>query len=394
MNDPSEVNLVLDLGTSVGKYLYQLLNGRIKHLIMSSESIKLNGVPNNSCNSFGSPEDNAWVRLAENGSIYAVGRLAKEYRATPSIKKLKYSVMVPKILAAVGAIATKEKLKERLNLDLAVLLPFSEYSNRHDLEKSLKSALKSFWFTEQRYQVNLREYRCYPEGFGIALENLRLIGLDKFQSTSFVILMFGYRNTSMLLFRNGSFSNAESSTTQLGFYDLIDKVTSKVSGISREEVQDAIVTVTEKYIDYEKANRSKRVVTKIALDDLIKSTTDEAKKAEREALNQALSQGLKDYWELIDNWLHEVLPPRRQLDGLFYCGGGAVFLETQLREYFQGSNLKVSSTSWCEQDLMSALALDEHKLASFREQNLALRFADVWGLFVNFAGYEVVKKVA
>ena len=390
----NNVSVALDPGTSACKWLYRFMSGRVKYATMSSELIKLNSIPQNYCSNFGSEEDNAWVRLGENDSIYAVGRLAKEYRATPSIKKLKYSVMVPKILAAVGAIATKEKLNEKFNLDLAVLLPFGEYCNRDDLETSLKSALKSFWFAQKRYQVNLKQYRCYPEGFGIALENLRLVGLERFQSKSFVILMFGYRNTSMLLMRKGSFSQKESNTTQLGFYDLIDKVTSKVSGISREEVTEAIVTVTEKYIDYEKANCNYKQTTKIVIDDLIKSTTDEAKKAEREALNQALTEARAEYWQLIDNWLHEVLPPLRQLDELFYCGGGAAFLESQILSYFKSSNLKVMPTSWCEQDLMAALALDEHKLADFREQNLGLRFADVWGLFIQFSGYKLAKKVA
>ena len=57
----------------------------------------------------GLPEDNAWVRLSKSGECHAVGFVASNYRATTSIKKLKQESLMFKILATIGAIATREK---------------------------------------------------------------------------------------------------------------------------------------------------------------------------------------------------------------------------------------------------------------------------------------------
>jgi hypothetical protein len=67
-----------------------------------------------------------------------------------------------------------------------------------------------------------------------------------------------------------------------------------------------------------------------------------------------------------------------------------------LIDYFASKDklLRVSSSSIEEKELIEALQLDERKLKSFKEQNLALRFADNWSLFVNFAGYETKEQQA
>ena len=85
-----------------------------------------------------------------------LGRLARNYRATVSIKRLKYESLVPKVLAALGAIATVENLPQKFNLDLALLLPLGEYANRDELEKLLKEALKGFNFQSHPYRTHLR----------------------------------------------------------------------------------------------------------------------------------------------------------------------------------------------------------------------------------------------
>ena len=107
------IKLVVDPGTSVSKILYVVDEGTVKWMTMGAEYLDL---PSESAKSLpidsgmGQPEDNAWVRLSKSGECHAVGFVASNYRATVSIKKLKHESLPFKILAAVGAIASREKL--------------------------------------------------------------------------------------------------------------------------------------------------------------------------------------------------------------------------------------------------------------------------------------------
>jgi len=344
----------------------------------------------------GKPEDNAWVQLHPEGDCYVVGRLAQEYRASVSIKKLKYESIVPKLLAVVAAIASIEQMHLEIELQLGLLLPYGEYANASEIETELIKAAKQFFFQGQPLKVELSKYRCYPESYGLAMSHANRLTIERFQKQTFVYLMFGYRNTSLLLFRQGTLSRTESGTTQLGFYDLIDKVTNKVSGLSREEFQASIRTVEEDFYNAAKANRDRQLATNIFVEDLIKSTDSNKATKEKGDIEAAIKTATKEYWQLIINWLDEILPPLSQLNEVVYCGGTSEFLKEKLIDYFisKDKSLRVSSSFIEEKELIEALQLDECELKPFKQQNLALRFADVWSLFVNFAGYEAKKQQA
>ena len=69
-----------------------------------------------------------------------------------------------KILAGIGAIATREKLGSSFYLELGVLLPLSEYRLEKEWSVELKSALSSFYFQTQRFRVKLADFLCMPCG--------------------------------------------------------------------------------------------------------------------------------------------------------------------------------------------------------------------------------------
>ena len=388
-----------DPGTSLSKILYRVGRGKIKYMTMEAPLLKLppssaNSLPTSS--GLGKPEDNAWVRLVADGVVYVIGRLAKEYRASVRIKKLKYESLVPKILAAVAAIAIAEGLKLEFDLNLAVLLPFGEYGNQKELEADFREAIKSFWFQGVRYQVNLKDYCCRVEGYGIVTNHLKAQGKEQFQRQTMAYLMFGYRNTSLLLFRKGTLSSGESSTTQLGFHNMSDWIAAKSPGLSRDEVLCAIYTLELGFYNPKKAMRDCRQVTEISVDDLVKSTDPDKVAAEKEVISAAILTAMGEYWGLLENWLDEVLPPLRQLDGVVCCGGTLEFFKDKIPEYFSRLNpsLKLSLTETSQRELVAALNLEQYGQKAFKEQNLALRFADVWGLFVQFAGFEPKKESA
>ena len=214
------------------------------------------------------------------------------------------------------------------------------------------------------------------------------------QSETVAVLMFGYRNTSLLLFQNGTLSVDRSETTNLGFYNFSDRIIKQTSGLTREDIQAAIYTCQENFINYQTAMGSEKLVTKIAVEDLIKSRNSQRASAEKGRLSTAISNSRKEYWQLIVAWLNEVLPTQRHLERLIYTGGTSRFFEQELNDYLLGkySNIQISLTELMEQELLLELNLGEVGLQKFKQQQLPLRFADAWGVFVDFARYNLAEE--
>ncbi|MGB5714782.1 MAG: hypothetical protein WBM44_28175, partial [Waterburya sp.] len=111
--------------------------------------------------------------------------------------------------------------------------------------------------------------------------------------------------------------------------------------------------------------------------------------AEKKSIKTAIANSRKEYWQLIEAWLNEVLPTQRHLNELIYTGGTSGFFRQELSDYLldKYSDIEVSSTEKMERSLLSELNLSEVGLPRFKQQQLPLRFADAWGLFVDFARY-------
>ncbi|AFZ38084.1 hypothetical protein Sta7437_4626 (plasmid) [Stanieria cyanosphaera PCC 7437] len=389
----SKLTIVCDHGTSLTKVLYRVgRNGQPKQLTMDAQLLKLdvNVVENlQQTSGFGKPEHNAWLQTKGN-SCYLVGRLAREYRASTSIKSLKYESIVPKILSVVGVIAVKENLSEQIKLDLALLLPLGESSNNSELEKELAEAIREFKFQGKTMGVDLQRYRCQPEGYGIASHLLKICSLESVQAQTFAVLMFGYRNTSLLLFKNGILSFDSSETTSLGFYNFSDRIIKKTSGLTREDIQSAIYTCRENIINHKTALGEERLITKIVVEELVKSRDKQRAEVEKARIETAINNSKIEYWQLLEGWLEEVIPTQRQLDRLIYTGGTSGFFRQELNDYLSvkySENVEVSSTEELERELQLELNLSKISSNRFKQQQLPLRFADAWGLFVDFARY-------
>ncbi|MEM9506783.1 MAG: ParM/StbA family protein [Cyanobacteria bacterium P01_E01_bin.35] len=388
----SKLTIVCDHGTSLTKVLYRVgRNGQPKHLTMDAQLLKLdaNVIENlQQTSRLGKPEHNAWLQIDSN-SCYLVGRLAREYRASTSIKSLKYESIVPKILSVVGAIAVKEKLSDQIKLDLALLLPLGESSNNSELEKELAESIREFKFQGNTIRVDLQRYRCQPEGYGIASNLLKRCSLETVQAQTFAVLMFGYRNTSLLLFKNGTLSFDGSETTNLGFYNKCDRIIKKTSGLTREDIQSAIYTCKENVINHTTALGEERLTTKIVVEELVKSRDKQRAEVEKSRIETAINNSSREYWQLLAGWLDEALPSQRQLDKLIYTGGTSGFFRQELNDYLSGkySDMEVSSTETMERELLLELNLSKIGSNRFKQQQLPLRFADAWGLFVDFARY-------
>ncbi|MDJ0567761.1 MAG: ParM/StbA family protein [Pleurocapsa sp. MO_192.B19] len=392
------LTVVFDPGTSLSKILYVVNNGTVKWMTMGAEYLSL---PSESAESLpidsgmGLPEDNAWVRLDKSGECHAVGFVANNYRATTSIKKLKQESLMFKILATIGAIAQREKLGGNFNLELGVLLPLSEYRLEHDWSTELKSALSGFYFQTQRLKVRLSDFLCMPEGYGIAMTNHLGSNAKKFIEGNTAIIMLGYRNTSCLFFRRGTVSKPESGTTNLGFYTLLDKLIEKVPSFSREDVLKAIKIEFKE--SWERASNNKTYFTyseefaTVDFASLVKSSEPESIQFESAKIKNAYDTSLNEYWSLLKNWLEEILPRTKEIDAFVFAGGSYDLLHSYFTDYVRFLEAESLYTDSAKQLKKYLLWCDVPGKERFMRSNLALRFADAWGFFVDFAEYDLNK---
>ena len=94
--------------------------------------------------------------------------MAREYKAMSRLKPLKVEIMIPKLMAVIGAIAEKENLGNEIVLDLGVLLPYGELESRQELIRSLSKSLKGFYFRDKKITVKLEGLNVIPEASGVA----------------------------------------------------------------------------------------------------------------------------------------------------------------------------------------------------------------------------------
>ena len=381
----------IDVGSSLSKVIYQV-GDDIKYLLMQPEHLALppESAPMLPLDSgLGFPEDNAWIRFKKDGDCHAVGRVAKDYKAFVNFKTLKSQIATPKILAAIGVIAEREQLNENFCLDLGVLLPWGEIQSREQLETELKAAMRSFYFRNRRLKVTLERFECVPEASGAAMWDAKYQA--DFRNENRAYLMFGHRNTSLLFFRKGTLSRSESSTTKLGFYDLIDKMRQKVPGLEREDVLNAIGSrLNRKYSYVYKAYEYEAPTTDLWWARLLPSTSSEKSIDQKALLASAYSTSLKEYWLLLSNWLDSELPSMNEIDAVVRCGGVSALLTAQIKQFFRYKLISVPDAY--SSNVLKPLGLEdpkrEQEYIEFTELNLHTRMVDAWGFFAIFSGYK------
>lgn len=380
--------VVFDPGTSISKIFYVINNGVVKWITMGAEYFPLSpnradSLTNDS--DLGSPEDNAWIRTTKSGECHTVGLLASNQQATTSIKKSKKELLAYKILAAIGAIASREKLDSSFKLELGVLIPYNEYKHLkedRDWSSNLKSTLSSFYFQTRQLKVKLSDLQCVPEGYGIASYLSQREYAADFRNGNSAVIMLGYRNTSCLYFRRGTLDQAYSDTTLFGFHTLLQKMVEKVPTLTKQDLIRAISTKTEE--NWTCSNylyNYKEVETKLQFEAL-------SRKSDPQQLEQAYQTSLSEYWKLLSDWLDETLPQAKEIDLMVFGGGSYQLLKTQLAGYANSWNAKYLETS-AKDDLKKYLLWSKApNKERFLKENLGVRFADAWGFFLKFADYD------
>ncbi|NEO52560.1 MAG: ParM/StbA family protein [Okeania sp. SIO3B5] len=320
----TSATICIDLGSSLTKVVWSLdCSEENNFLTMEPEIMQCNDqhldiYRSRRINLYNATKDDAWVKLEDNEYSFAIGFLASGLLAEANLKALKYESALYKIMAVLGVIAeqVKPQMKSLVPINLTTLLPRSEWNDQSKLKEQIQNAAKSFWFRGQRMRLRIRDCRCLPEGAGITLN--RYTSLT--QSTATIItLVFGHRNTSILIFQRGRL--IEGDTTNLGFHRLIDRIVELTSGQSRKQL-NKIVSQLGDPIDTDNPLLSQLCMSQLA----------ENQQREREEIIEAIRTAQQYYWELISQWLLAKAP--RQINEVVIAGGAGKYLYNRLQERF------------------------------------------------------------
>ncbi|NET13855.1 MAG: ParM/StbA family protein [Okeania sp. SIO1H6] len=320
--DINTIVVAIDLGSSLTKVVWGT-KGKTNFLTMEPEVIQcdrqhLDVYRGKRLQLKSSSANDAWINLNNNISqSFVVGFLASILLAEANLKAPKYESALYKILAVLGIIA--EQQQDRFDVALTTLLPYSEWTDQSKLKQEIEEAVKSFWFRGKRVRLRLRRCQCLPEGLGITMS--RYQDLSQNIPSSVVTLVFGHRNTSILEFQRGVFSNAN--TTNLGFFRLIDQVVELTSSQERNGLHEAIF----KLGDPVDSNNP-------ILYQMCKSTTSDNQETETSEIIKAIQTAQEYYWTLINEWLQSKLPKR--IHEVVIAGGVAQYLKHKLRERLHG----------------------------------------------------------
>lgn len=256
------------------------------------------------------PENQAWIEVK--GKYYAVGLLArKRFYGDAALRELKYERAVYKVVAMVGAIATKKKMSSSFSLSLGILLPYGEYQDREKFRGLIASALEEFSFQGQRYRVTLEKFNCLPEGAGILLRGLE--ASVNLKQTNVLVVMVGYRNASFLLWEKGELSRGE--TTDLGFVRLLERIQESTSGLELTELLMPVAQAGSQI----KAN---------SLQSLVKSENVEQQQAELGQIVEATAIARPQSWASLSNWLKSRKFPK--IDHAAIAGGTGYYYRQEL----------------------------------------------------------------
>ncbi len=347
----------IDCGGSQTKIIYQFQVSKNPDYILMPPEIEqvtkeefkryqqrqlLRGVPK--------PEDDAYLEWE--GSIYVVGSFALEFAAQDRLKEGKYENALYKVLAAIGLILERGKVRDKKSkkephqtfLHLSLLLPWNEYGDQHRFQKQLVLMLKNFKFRGKAWDILLETFVCRPEGGGLLAVYVNQHGLSSFQGKKVAVLMFGHRNTTCLYFDNGIRKVGDS--PMLGFSNFLDDVCLRVGFLNRDELADALFAAIKscqkemyQYSSISHPNWAEMDV----IQNLAKARDKNLRASEVRDIVSAINLSTTDYWISIRKWLDKTLPTFP--DYVILGGGAAIFFEPELEEYFNVRQRDYSNTS-------------------------------------------------
>ena len=361
---PPTLLLACDLGKSGGKFFYKLLHGQTQALWMDSEVAQRSVAVMSQVNTGGRSQDNAWYRLDD--ELIFVGKAARAHIDYNSFKEDKFLKAPERIAAALGAIASTQKLPTAFEAIIWVLLPINELGTRKDIASRLTDICEGFRFhDEQAFQPSLRlSFR--PEGYGLYVnrkQQLQQTGVAIATRTTWIELL-GHRNGTQLAFETGTLNQAKSTSQFPGFWEVFEKaaITSGVSAPDYAVLLRALET----------GNGQQYSVAKGGVVDF------------REAMQQVAA----GYLATLDPYFNDHLIPSLATGKgeVVLAGGAAYLMRTTLQQYFEdrGFSDRCSFAWGLEERLQGWVA---EQLPEVQEcPSIPMRMVDCFGLFQALLG--------
>ena len=356
----SDLYLCLDPGGSQTKIIYQLRGDKSPRFFLMSPEVEQ--ISQSQLNSYletlgwiGSPTpaSQAWLKVKQN--VFVVGAMANKFDPDDRLQELKYENALYKVLAAVGVIVQQTQLstRKKLGLQLAILLPWNEYSDRKRFQRQLELFLRDFSFRGQSLKVKLEKFVCRPEGGGLAAIRILQKGIQWLQGQRLGVLMLGHRNTTALYFESGELKSGDSPL--IGFSQLLDLVVQRTSGLDRDSLAEALFQSLNRLIqtNFRYGSTEQETVYQIRpngrqhywvsrihpqwqelaeIQSLATAKDPSLRFSEIKDLSLAIQLATQSYGEKLKKWLKRSFP--QSLDEVIISGGAARFLEPELEQYF------------------------------------------------------------
>lgn len=308
----------------------------------------------------GLPEHRIWLKNKINDpEIIVVGSFAEMLGASNSIYKVKYEDGVFRLLGVIGAICAKHQLFEKLKLKILLLLPFSEYSKKDEFQNNLRKKLKNLYFQQQKLNLELDYFRCFPEGYGIILHRLKNQNLIKADENKISVLMLGYRNSSYLYFDEGNLVFGK--TNNLGFCHIVEQV-EKVILTEKNNLLGEILPLLPRNLN----SQNPLLLT------LVSSKQKSNIEKELKILEKTIKAARHKYWFLLKDWINSIEP--KILDEIYLLGGTAYFLREEIN-----SNYSWLTVNWTEEIVQKIKELRALSNQKYREA-MAYRLVDSFAL--------------
>ena len=299
-------------------------------------------------------ENAVWVGI--DTKHYAIGNLAKiKYGICPSIKNLKSDSVIPKIAGAIAVAHKKFNLPSKFNLSISSVLPPGEHTYTQNVSNDLMMALRKIETPAGKIIPILQKISIYPEGYGI-LNWHRIYGAARNQDIG--VIMFGYRNTSVLFSMSGQLTDLKS--CDLGFHQVLEKISSLSGGGYDENDLSRPVwhyLINEDESGFRNLSRSSNYQLELSM------------------IKNAIDKSMIDYRLKLKNWLTTAM---RRKDMIVTCGGNAEYIGNSFNDflakyaqYFEGRgyiiNQHIGSTSIP---------------AEITETGMAVRYLDIYCLWL------------
>lgn len=332
----------IDTGSSATKFVYQWQGQSPQFEIMSPWCAEVSEAIAKSKAELSGSElphlESSWV--SDIDGFYLLGLSAERYFGSGfETGERKFKKALYKILGVLGyLVATADA---EVEVALGIVLPYSEYATKRQLEQELRASLQTgFQYCDRPVNICLQSLAIRPEGAGVYLFGVD--GINKRRPIASLVI--GQRNCSWLTAIDGTPIEKYCNTNDLGFRWIVEEVSSRTG-------------FTDEMMLTEMIFKGKNMPSDV---------------------EQVLPQLFSQYWSQLSSWLDR----RIEVCYIVASGGTSLKLKKLLTKKYK------KKIGWAD-----SLA-DEVVACGVEDPVMVHRFTDCYGVLKAIGGGVVVEVAA